>query len=172
MLAVRLPPHPTLHLPDEAAMIRTVTPPIRVLGALALALIVAAACGDAIGPAVGVEGTYELHTINGEAPPVTVYEEEDPVEGMTFTFDVAGGSLQLAGGGEFLMTLGWQVRANGTLVAADTETWSGSYQVDGTTITFTDPEGDVVVGQIDGDAIVFTEVDDETGIAMELVFRR
>jgi hypothetical protein len=152
-------------------MIRTVTRPFRVLGTLALVLFVAAACGDTTGPAAGVEGTYELHTINGDAPPVTVYEEEDPVEGMTFTFDVAGGSLQLAGG-QYLITLGWQVRANGTLVAAENESWSGSYQVEGATITFTDAEGDAVVGEIDGDAIVFTEVDDETGVTMELVFRR
>jgi hypothetical protein len=64
------------------------------------------------------------------------------------------------------------VRANGTLVAAENESWSGSYQVEGATITFTDAEGDAVVGEIDGDAIVFTEVDDETGVTMELVFRR
>jgi len=120
---------------------------------LAVALVaVAAACGGSDGinePGQGVAGTYALQTVNGAALPFVFFE------GDGFKLEVTAATYVLEASGSFTNSASFRETRNG-VVTTSSEVGTGKYAVRGTTVTFTDTDGDVQVGEISGNKLQFT----------------
>lgn len=154
-----------------------ITPRGRLLAwipALALALFAGtSACSDddVLGPN-GVQGTYELVSVNDEPLPAVLEEEEG--NEVTFTFQVTQGSLTLTpsgeAGGTYTVSLTIEILVNGEVWQESTQDESGTYTVSGNAITFLDEAGEVH-GTVDGNQITVTFPGSEFG-PIVLVFAR
>jgi hypothetical protein len=128
--------------------------------AAVLTVFAAAACSDSIGPG-DVEGTYTLRSVNSDnTAPFLVFQD------ASGTGEILSGDFILDSDGTFSSTL--TVRDTFQSVVTD-QSFSaiGTYSLRGRNITFEDDFGDVLVGRISGDSIIF---DDQPGV--RLVFTR
>jgi hypothetical protein len=115
-----------------------------------------AACGDSTGPGEQrVDGTYTLAQVNGQAPPVTLFQSTDG------RLEITGGSLVLRSDFSYQETIGLRaVPASGSPVTQD-EIENGTYSVVGSSITFTVPASGgnpsfSYSGAISGNTITYT----------------
>jgi hypothetical protein len=89
----------------------------------------AAACGDSSTGPASIAGTYTLQTINGQAPPRTVFQD------ASGRVEITGGRVNLNADGTFSDATDLRV-TSGTTVLTDTETAVGMWVQNGDNITF------------------------------------
>lgn len=121
--------------------------------AIAVLGLAAAACGggdDGIYEPPSIAGTYNLQTIDGEAPPVVVYEEPG------FTVEITSGNFILAASGSFSTTVVWRLTEDG-VVTTETESFPGTYTVTGSTVNFAYSDGDSDSATLAGNTLTFTD---------------
>lgn len=146
------------------AMIRSLRIP-----ALAVAVAGLAACGGLLDSGDGVSGTYSLERVNGETPPVIVYDSVE--DGNHIRGSVADGRLVLDEG-TFTLEIDVEVTWDGVPFPFDPLQETGSYEVDGSTIRFRpDGTGGEATGTVDGEEITVSQSDDDFG-TFTLLFRR
>ena len=133
-----------------------------------LVCLAAVGCGDSFTPdgvsedgvsdtftIEAVSGTYNLKSINGEAPPIV----ENFGGGDSFTVESA--TLRLNESGTFLFSLSWSQVSSG-VTSSGTDTESGTFTLtEPSTINFTWEDGDTASGTIDGNTLTVTD-DGET----------
>ena len=124
---------------------------------LAVALVVAAGCGDAAAPA-GPAGTYELSRVNGSALPFLAQEFG------AFRIDILSGSLVLRADHTFMGEISSR-QTNGSDAQAMTEQVAGEWSVNGATITFSEIGKGAYSGQIEGTRLTALR----TGVTFEFV---
>lgn len=118
--------------------------------AVAALVLLVAACGkDANDPIDTVAGTYTLRSVNGQSLPAVVYDDG------SYKLEVTAASYVLAASGSFTNSISIRETENG-VVTPSTEVDTGTYAVNGTTITLTDAEGDVISGTLSGDTLTFS----------------
>jgi hypothetical protein len=111
------------------------------------------ACSDATGPVRGVEGTWRLHTVDGQALPFILPEEAvDKLELMSEVITmVAPGSLTIVT--TFRVT-------DGSDVFLDSDPDGGTYVVNGSTVTITwASDGSTSTATVSGDTMTFQDID-------------
>jgi hypothetical protein len=149
--------------------------PARLLVLLAALAVVTALAGcsdsDVVGPE-GLQGTYDLVSVNGQALPAVL--EEDEWETGTVAFVVSEGSLTITPtsdeGGNYAVSLTIQFTLDGDVLEQFSENAGGSYTVSGNAITFSDEEGDIT-GTVSGNRITVTFPESEFG-EITLVFEK
>lgn len=125
----------------------------RKVAAIGMLGLAAAACGggdDGINEPASIAGTYNLQTIDGQAPPVVVYEEPG------FKVEITSGNFILAASGSFSTTIGWRLTENG-VVTTETESFPGTYTVNGSTVNFAYSDGDSDSATLAGNTLTFTD---------------
>ncbi|MBA3969264.1 MAG: hypothetical protein H0X52_04100 [Gemmatimonadetes bacterium] len=122
---------------------------------LALSLPLAA-CGDSTGPGEQrVDGTYTLVQLNGQAPPVTVFQS------AAGRVEITGATLLLRPDFSYRETINVRgVPATGAPVTQD-EIENGTYTVVGNSITFTIPASGgepsySYTGAVSGNTVTYT----------------
>lgn len=143
------------------------------LGLLACTLVLAGFAGacdsDSTGPEE-ITGSYQVVSVAGQSIPVTLIEQEEPGVG-TIGVVLSAGTLTLSADQSYSLMLTAQGTVNGDVVSENTEPQSGTFEVSGSTITFTDPEAGEVTGTIAGSEITVTETIEDAG-TIDLVFRK
>lgn len=128
---------------------------MRVLTKVAAVAVLAlsAACGgggdDGFDP-ISIAGTYNLQTIDGQAPPVVVYEEP------AFKVEITSGNFILAAGGSFTTTVVWRLTED-NVATTETESFPGTYTVNGSTVTFNYSDGDTDTATLAGNTLTFND---------------
>ncbi len=118
---------------------------------IGLVAFVTACGGDGINdPGNSVAGTYALKTVNGAALPAVIFEAEG------YKIEVVAANYVLAAAGTFSSTATFRETEAG-VVTQSTETTTGTYSVNGTTVTFTDSDGDVLSAVLSGNDLKFSE---------------
>lgn len=124
------------------------------LAAIAVLGLAAAACGgggdDGINEPVSIAGTYNLQTIDGQSPPVVVFDEPG------LKVEIVSGNFVLNANGSFTTTVGWRL-TEGTQVSTESETFPGTYTVNGSTVNFTYSDGDTDSATLAGNTLTFSE---------------
>lgn len=115
-----------------------------------LGLVAACGGGDGINDPVSIAGTYNLETIDGQAPPVVVFEEPG------LKVEIVSGNFILNANGSFTTTIGWRI-TEGTQVSTDSETFPGTYTVTGSTVNFAYSDGDTDSATLAGNTLTFTD---------------
>jgi hypothetical protein len=142
------------------------------LPALAVVTSLAGCSGsDVVGPE-GLQGTYDLVSVNGQDLPAVL--EEDEWETGTVAFVVSQGSLTITPtsdeGGNYAVSLTIQLTLDGDVLEEFSENSGGTYTVAGNAITFADEAGDIT-GVVTGDRITVTFPESEFG-EITLVFEK
>ncbi len=118
---------------------------------IGLVAFVAACGGDGINdPGNSVAGTYSLKTVNGAALPAVIFETG------VYKVEVVAANYVLAAAGKFSTTATFRETESG-VATQSTDTTTGTYAVNGTTITFTDSDGEVFSAVLSGNDLKFTE---------------
>ncbi len=118
---------------------------------IGLVAFVTACGGDGINdPGNSVAGTYALKTVNGAPPPAVIFEADG------YKIEVVAASYVLAAAGTFSTTATFRETEAG-VVTPSTEGVTGTYSVNGATITFTDSGGDVFSAALSGNDLRFSE---------------
>jgi len=124
------------------------------------ALAVLPACGDSTGPNRTVTGNYSLISVNGVLVPVTFSVEQ------FFTLRITAGTLTLNSDNTFSASATYeQTPAGGGPKTTNTETCTGTYTMNGNTVTFTEATGTgancggVYTGTWDGENTLTVEFD-------------
>lgn len=115
------------------------------LGLMAVTLAMGG-CGDdddGTGPS-GVAGTYTLRTVNDQALPYTLYEDE------SYKIEIMASELTINSGGTWRETATFRETELGT-PATSTQTVTGTYTRTGNTIVLADADSDTITGTIQGD---------------------
>ena len=123
------------------------------LAAIALLGLVGACGGDGGGindPLQDAAGTYTLKTFNGAAPPIVVFETTG------YKLEVTSANYVLTASGTFTNSATFRETENG-VATTSTETLTGTYVLAGTSITFTDTDGEVLTGVLSGNNLQFSE---------------
>jgi hypothetical protein len=120
------------------------------LALLGLLVAVGACGGDGPSAPTSIAGTYNLESLDGETPPVTVWDEPD------LKIEITSGNFVLAANGTFTTTVNYRVTVDGE-VETDADTFSGTYSVSGSTVTFAYSDGDSDTATIAGDLLTLTE---------------
>lgn len=114
---------------------------------LALCALALAACGGgdkSTGPGGSIAGTYTMQTVNGSAPPVTIFQVgTDKVE-------VTGGSVTMNADNTFSGVTSIRETSGGEALPVETFTCTGTYTRSGSAVTFTEPETDDCGGSYPG----------------------
>lgn len=121
--------------------------------AIAVLGLAAAACGggdDGINEPVSIAGTYNLQTIDGQAPPVVVYEEPG------LKVEITAASFTLAASGSFTANIVWRLTENG-VVTTEADSFPGTYTVNGSTVNFAYSDGDSESATLSGNTLTFTD---------------
>lgn len=119
-----------------------------VIGVLGLA---AAACGgDGINEPASIAGTYNLQTIDGKSPPVVVLDEPG------LKLEVMSGNFILAANGSFSTTVVLRITEDNQ-VSTESESFTGTYTVTGSTVNFTYSDGETDSATLAGDTLTFSE---------------
>jgi len=112
---------------------------------------VAACGGDGINdPGNSVAGTYALKTVNGAALPAVIFETGG------YKVEVVAANYVLAEAGTFSTSATFRETETG-VVTQSTETTTGTYSVNGATITFTDSDGEVFPAVLSGNDLKFSQ---------------
>jgi hypothetical protein len=112
-----------------------------------------AACGggdDGINEPVSIAGTYNLQTLDGQAPPVVVLDEPG------FKLEVMSGNFVLAANRTFTTNVVFRFTVDDE-VSTESESFSGTYTVTGSTVTFTYSDGDTESATLAGDTLTFSD---------------
>lgn len=119
--------------------------------AAAALLLLAAACGgdDGNDPIDSIAGTYTLRSVNGQALPAVLYDDG------SYKIEVTGATYVLSSSGSFTNTFSLRETEAG-VVTPSSESYRGTYVVNGSTVTFTDEEGDVSSATRSGDELTFS----------------
>ena len=124
------------------------------LAAIAVLGLAAAACGgggdDGINEPASIAGTYNLQTIDGQAPPVVVFDEPG------LKVEITSGNFILNANGTFTTTVVWRVTEN-NVVTPETESFPGTYTVSGTTVHFTYSDGDTDSATLADSTLTFSD---------------
>jgi hypothetical protein len=112
----------------------------------------AAACGggDGINEPASIAGTYNLQTLDGQSPPVVVLDEPG------FKLEVMSGNFVLAANRTFTTNVVFRITVD-TEVSTEAESFSGTYTVTGSTVTFTYSDGDTDSATLAGDTLTFSD---------------
>ena len=137
------------------------------MAAAALLMIGTSACGGdkSTGPNGTLAGTYDLKSVNGTAPPVTVFQAG------TYRVQVTDGEIDLEANNTF--NVSFTVRE--TDVGEDITTTSicpGTYTQSGNTITFTEPETEDCGGSYVGTWSNGNTLTIDFGAGLQGVFRK
>ncbi len=112
-----------------------------------------AACGggdDGINEPASIAGTYNLQTLDGQAPPVVVVDETG------FKLEIVSGNFVLAGNKTFTTNVVFRITADNA-VSTEAESFSGTYMVTGSTVAFTYSDGDIDSATLAGNTLTFTD---------------
>ncbi|MCR4341610.1 MAG: lipocalin family protein [Gemmatimonadaceae bacterium] len=112
----------------------------------------AAACGggDGINEPVSIAGTYNLETIDGQSPPVVVFDEPG------FKAEILSGNFILAGDKTFTTNVVFRITED-SQVSTESESFGGTYAVSGSTVTFAYSDGDSESATLVGNTLTFTD---------------
>lgn len=121
----------------------------------ATVIAVAAACGGGDGnggitEVASVAGTYSLKTVNGAPLPFVFLDESG------YKLEITASGYTLSSAGTFSVTATFRETENGVVTTA-TETSTGTYSVNGSTVTFIDTDGETLAGTISGNTLQFSE---------------
>lgn len=101
-----------------------------------MAVVLVPACSDSTGPNRAVTGNYTLISVNGVLIPVVFSVEQ------FFTLRITAGTLTLSSNNTFNASATYeQTPAGGGPKTTDTQTCSGTYTMNGNTVTFTEATG-------------------------------
>lgn len=98
----------------------------------------------------GVDGTYVLATVNGQGLPAVI--GSDVFDGTVFETRITSGELVLEDG-EYDVSIGFDIRSNGSTLDSGTNTDSGTFEVDGDEITFDPGTDEELIGTVDGNRV-------------------
>ena len=124
------------------------------------AVTILPACSDSTGPSRTVTGNYTLVSVNGVLVPVVFSAEQ------FFTLRITGGTLTLSSNNTFAASATYeQTLAVGGVKTTDTVTCTGTYAMNGNTITFSEANstnancGGVYTGTWDGENSLTVDFD-------------
>lgn len=122
------------------------------MAAIAVLGLAAAACGgdDGINEPASIAGTYVLKTIDGQTPPVVVVDEPG------LKLEVVSGNFVLAANGSFSTTVVLRITENNQ-VSTESESFTGTYTVTGSTVNFTYSDGETDSATLAGETLTFSE---------------
>ena len=113
---------------------------------LALTLATATACGKdaATAPQNNLTGAFSLESVDGDAPPVTVFNGKARIDGQVVDLQVAvlDSEIDLDGDDAYFLAMMLRVTVNGK-TATQSVSNEGTYTRSGTTIEFTTDDPDV-----------------------------
>ncbi|MEX0908151.1 MAG: lipocalin family protein, partial [Gemmatimonadaceae bacterium] len=97
-----------------------------------------------------IAGTYNLQTLDGQSLPVVVFDEPG------FKLEVVSGNFVLAANRTFTTNVVFRITADNE-VSTEAESFSGTYTVSGSTVTFTYSDGDTDSATLAGDTLTFSD---------------
>ncbi len=104
--------------------------------AMAALILIASACNsDSTSPFANVAGNYVLQSANGQLP--LRFTHTDATSGQTTTIDIMSGTLSIGTNGTFEEVLQYHVTPPSAAAYDAPVVTSGTFTIDGTTITFT-----------------------------------
>lgn len=112
-----------------------------------------AACGggdDGITDPPSIAGTYNLATIDGESPPILVFDQPG------ITVEIMSGNFILAADKTFTTNVVFRITEDGQ-VSTESETFGGTYSVTGSTVTFAYSDGDSDSATLAGNTLTFSD---------------
>ena len=112
-----------------------------------------AACGgdgDGINEPASIAGTYNLESLDGQSPPVVVFDEPE------FKLEILSGNFILAANGTFTTNVVFRITED-SQVSTETESFSGTYTVTGSTVSFTYSDGDTDSATLVGNTLTFSD---------------
>ena len=107
--------------------------------AVLLSAFMAACGGDGVTEPDTVAGTYILKTVDGKPMPAVLYEEPG------YKFELISSNYVLTEAGTFTNNASWRETDNGS-VNTGNESSSGTFTVNGSTLSFISPGGDAFQG--------------------------
>lgn len=109
------------------------------IAAVLLSVSIGACGGDGVTEPDTVAGTYVLKTVDGKPVPVVVYEEPG------YKLEIISSNYVLTEGGTFTNNASWKETIDGA-VSTGNESSSGTFTVNGSTLSFISPGGDAFQG--------------------------
>lgn len=112
-----------------------------------------AACGggdDGITDPPSIAGTYNLVTMDGESPPVVVFDQPG------FKVEILSGNFVLAADKTFTTTVVFRLTEDGQ-TSTESESFGGTYAVTGSTVAFAYSDGDSDSATLDGNTLTFSD---------------
>ncbi|MGK2936176.1 MAG: lipocalin family protein [Gemmatimonadaceae bacterium] len=112
-----------------------------------------AACGggdDGINEPASIAGTYILQTLDGQAPPVVVFDASG------FKVEIVSGNFVLNANGSFTTTVVFRITED-SAVTTESESYTGTYAVTGSTVNFTYSDGDTDSATLEGNTLTFSD---------------
>lgn len=123
---------------------------VKMVAIAALGLGAAACGGDGVNDPPSIAGTYNLETIDGQAPPVVVFEEPG------LKVEIVSGNFILTANGTFTTTVVWRTTENG-VASNGSESFPGTYTVTGSTVNFVYSDGDTDSATLSGGTLTFSD---------------
>lgn len=120
------------------------------IAAIGLFGLVAACGGDGVTEPDSIAGTYNLATIDGQSPPIVVFDEPG------LKVEIMSGNFVLAADRTFTTTVVFRLTEDGQ-ASTESESFAGTYAVTGSTVTFTFSDGDSESGTLSGSTLTFTD---------------
>lgn len=111
------------------------------------------ACGggdDGINEPASIAGTYNLQTLDGQSPPVVVFDEPG------FKVEVVSGNFVLAANKTFTTNVTFRITVDSE-VSTEAESFSGTYTVTASTVAFTYSDGDTDSATLAGNTLTFSD---------------
>ena len=115
-----------------------------------LALTAACGGGDGITEPASIAGTYNLVTIDGQSPPIVLFDEPG------FKAEIMSGNFILAEGRTFTTNVVFRVTEGGQ-VSTESDSYDGTYTVTGSTVDFAYSDGDSASGTLNGNTLTFVD---------------
>lgn len=111
-----------------------------------------AACGgsDGVNEPASIAGTYNLETIDGQSPPIVVFDQPG------IKVEIVSGNFVLAGNKTFTTNVVFRVTED-SQVSTESNSFGGTYAVAGSTVTFAYSDGDSESATLVGNTLTFTD---------------
>lgn len=112
-----------------------------------------AACGggdDGVNEPASIAGTYNLETLDGQSPPVVVLDEPG------FKLEILSGNFVLTANGTFTTNVVFRL-TDESGASTESESFSGTYTVSGSTVTFNYSDGDTDSATLAGNTLTFSD---------------